>query len=124
MRSQAQKDTSPELDLRRELHRRGLRYRIHQAVGVPRRRHDVVFSKSRVVVEVRGCFWHACPSHGTLPKANREWWRDKLEKNRMRDQDTEFRLKQAGWNVIIVWEHEEVVSAADRVQRAVTSIAE
>ena len=120
MRRQARRDTTPEMDLRRELHRRGLRYRLDRCV-LPgtRRRHDIVFAKARVVVEVRGCFWHACPLHGTRPKSNAAWWADKLDRNAERDRDTERRLEDAGWTVVIVWEHESVRDAADRVEQAV-----
>jgi DNA mismatch endonuclease, patch repair protein len=114
------RDTAPELALRSELHRLGLRYR----VDVPplrsvRRRADVVFTKARVAVFVDGCFWHSCSEHGTLPKANGGWWRDKLRKNAERDRDTDERLREAGWVVIRVWEHEEPSKAASRVEEAV-----
>src|SRR5262245_53641325 len=93
MKRQGRRDTTPELALRRELHRLGLRYRVNRIVlSGSRRRHDVVFPGARVVVEVRGCFWHSCPLHGTRPKANAKWWQQKLEANRRRDLDTEQRL--------------------------------
>lgn len=120
MRTQARRDTKPELALRRELHHRGLRYRVDRPVlRDVRRRHDIVFSKARVVVEVRGCYWHGCPDHGTTPNANAEWWVSKLAQNVQRDLDTEARLHDAGWQLIVVWEHEEVVQAAERVEHAV-----
>lgn len=122
MRSQQRRDTAPEQALRRELHRRGLRYRVQRRV-LPelRRTADIVFGPARVVVDVRGCFWHGCPVHATAPKANAGWWRDKIARNRARDADTDARLRAAGWQVVVVWEHEEPVEAADRVERAVRS---
>ena len=122
MQSQPERNTAPELLLRRELHRRGLRYRVHRQVlpGV-RRELDIVFGPARVAVEVRGCFWHACPEHATYPKANAEWWNAKLSRNVDRDQDTEARLQAADWELVVVWEHEDPISAADRVDRAVRS---
>jgi len=119
LKRQRQRDTKPELALRRELHRRGLRYRIEMPVVDRRRRHDIVFSSAKVVVDVRGCFWHGCPDHGTLPKANAEWWRAKLAANRERDLDTESRLSEAGWSFIVVWEHDEPVATADLVESTV-----
>lgn len=120
MLAQRRADTRPELLLRRELHRRGLRYRVNrQVLPGSRRRHDIVFTRARVVVEVRGCFWHACPEHGTSPKANAEWWATKLNKNVERDRDTERRLADAAWRVTVVWEHEDPLAAADRVESAV-----
>lgn len=107
--------------LRRELHSRGLRYRVNVPV-LPdgrRRRADIVFTRARVVVFVDGCFWHACPEHGTLPKTNREWWRSKLDRNAERDRDTDRRLRDASWTVLRFWEHENVVNAADIIEIAV-----
>jgi DNA mismatch endonuclease, patch repair protein len=120
MQRQKRTGTRPEIDLRRELYRRGLRYRIHRR-PVPglRRTMDVVFPGPRVAVESMGCFWHSCPSHGTAPKANRAWWADKLAQNRRRDADTATALAEAGWLLIVVWEHESVVEAADKIERAV-----
>src|SRR5262245_12184516 len=108
MQRQARRDTNPEMALRAELHRRGYRYRVD--IGVlkgSRRRQDVVFAGARVVVDIRGCFWHGCPEHGTVPKANRAWWISKVQANRERDADTEARLALAGWHTVVVWEHED-----------------
>lgn len=116
MRRQRRVDTAPELALRRQLHHRGLRYRLHVPIVDQRRRHDVVFPKAKVVVEVRGCFWHACPEHRTSPKANADWWAEKLEANRRRDEDTARRLTAAGWTLVVVWEHEDPEAAAQEIE--------
>jgi DNA mismatch endonuclease, patch repair protein len=63
--------------------------------------------------------WHSCPIHGTWPAASALWWRSKLEANVRRDRDTDDRLAAARWTVIRVWEHEDPVAAADRVEAAV-----
>lgn len=84
-----------------------------------RRRADVVFPRLRVAVYVDGCFWHNCPIHGTSPKANATWWREKLDRNRQRDVDTDRVLRAAGWTVVRVWEHEDANEAATRVADAV-----
>lgn len=81
----------------------------------------MVFPRAKVAVFVDGCFWHGCPQHGTLPKANGEWWRQKLEQNRRRDRDTDKRLKQAGWVVVRFWEHDEPQKAARAVEGIVRS---
>ncbi len=119
MQANRRRDTKPELALRRSLHARGRRFRVDYAplLGV-RRRADVVFTRRRVVVYVDGCFWHACPSHGTTAKSNARFWAEKLEANRRRDRDTDRRLTEAGWTVVRVWEHESTEEAADRVERA------
>lgn len=121
--SQAVVDTAPELSIRRELFRRGLRYRLHRRLlPASRREIDIVFPRQRVAVDVRGCFWHACPEHATWPANNAEWWRDKLMSNRTRDAETVKKLQELGWRVIVVWEHDEITEAADRIVDAVTSL--
>ncbi len=114
------RDTKPERQLRSHLHRLGLRFRIQRKLldGL-RRKADIVFGPARVVVFIDGCFWHGCPVHGTWPKQNAEFWRDKIETNRRRDADTDARLAEAGWLVLRVWEHEGPLEAARRVEGVV-----
>jgi DNA mismatch endonuclease (patch repair protein) len=114
------RDTAPELALRSELHRRGLRFRVDRApVAEIRRRADLVFGPSKTAVFVDGCFWHSCPEHGTKPKANAEFWDRKLSRNRERDTETDRLLVERGWTVIRIWEHEDPSAAADRVEALV-----
>jgi DNA mismatch endonuclease, patch repair protein len=116
----ARRDTKPELELRRLLHARGLRYRVDRPVLRDRRRRpDIVFGPARVVVFVDGCFWHGCPEHATWPAANADFWREKIETNRLRDRDTDARLKAEGWAVLRVWEHESPRGVADCIERLV-----
>lgn len=117
------RDTKPEVALRRTLHARGLRFRVDRLVlrGL-RRRADLVFGPARVAVFVDGCFWHGCPTHGTWPKNNADFWREKIETNRLRDRDTDRRLIEAGWKVVRVWEHEDVSEVADRLERIVRDL--
>lgn len=114
LRRQARAATKPELALRRELHHRGLRFRVNH----PRLpgRPDVAFTRAKVAVFVDGCFWHCCPEHGTLPRNNRQWWQDKLDRNVTRDRAKDAALADLGWTVLHVWEHEAPGSAADRVE--------
>lgn len=120
MTSTRQRDTRPELLLRSELHRLGLRYRLHRSV-VPgtRRRPDIVFGPARVAIFVDGCFWHGCPQHGTAAKKNAKFWREKITANQRRDTDTDKRLRVAGWTVVRVWEHEDPGITASKVARIV-----
>jgi DNA mismatch endonuclease, patch repair protein len=114
------RDTKPELELRRVLHARGLRFRVDRPVLADRRRRaDIVFGPARVLVFVDGCFWHGCPKHATWPTENADFWREKIETNRLRDRDTDERLRREGWTVVRVWEHEEPAVAADHVERIV-----
>jgi DNA (cytosine-5)-methyltransferase 1 len=121
MSTTKRRDTGPELALRAQLHRMGLRYTIDRPVDGTRRRADIVFSGPRVAVYVDGCFWHGCPDHGTLPKKSREWWRAKLDANRRRDADTDARLREAGWVVLRFWEHDDPAVAAKLISTTVAS---
>jgi DNA mismatch endonuclease, patch repair protein len=67
---------------------------------------DFVFPKQRVVVFVDGCFWHNCPKHGTLPATNSEFWQRKLQRNFERDRVVNRQLKNAGWRIVRVWQHD------------------
>lgn len=121
---QQRQGTRPEMLLRQELHRRGLRFRVQFSVpGLPRRRVDVAFTKVRVAVLVDGCFWHACPQHCVVPRANHEWWLWKFQTNRERDADTDARLASLGWQVVRLWEHEPTNVAAGRVVEVVQAVA-
>jgi len=111
------RDTAAELALRRELHRRGRRYRVNaRVVGISRRTVDVLFTRHRVAVFVDGCFWHGCTEHLVVPKTNRDWWLWKLQTNQDRDADTTARLETLGWTVLRIWEHVPPADAADRVE--------
>jgi len=119
-KKQKRRDTKPEVALRKELHRAGLRYFVDRApLKGMRRRADVVFPRRRVAVYVDGCFWHSCPVHATHPRNNAQWWADKLAANVARDRDTDRRLHEAGWTVVRIWEHEDPAVAAERVTEAV-----
>lgn len=119
MESQARRDTSVELALRRRLHALGYRYRVDHRPEVSLRcRGDIVFTRRRVVVFVDGCFWHGCPVHSTAPKNNADWWREKLAANVARDQRNRRALADLGWSVVQIWEHEDPEEAVDRIIRA------
>lgn len=122
MRATPQRDTPAELRIRQALHAMGLRYSIDTKplVNSPRRA-DIVFRRAKVAVFVDGCFWHGCPEHGTWPKANRRFWREKILSNRERDLDTNDRLQKSDWLVIRIWEHEDPSIAAARIAHAVRS---
>ena len=92
----------------------GWRRRVN-LIGKP----DFVFIRQRVAIFVDGCFWHGCGQHGTRPRNNAEYWASKLSRNVDRDADTTRRLRQAGWSVVTVWEHEDPEVAAQRIKRVV-----
>lgn len=118
------RDTKPELLLRSELDKRGMRYATDLVIDGSRRRADIVFKGAQVAVFVDGCFWHGCPSHGTLPKSNTVAWKKKFEANHARDDDTDVRLAEIGWTVMRFWEHEDPVESAAKIVAVVRSGAE
>lgn len=121
MKAQGHRDTAPEVAIRSAVHRRGLRFWVdRRPLPTLRRRADLVFPRAKVAVYVDGCFWHGCPVHGTWPKSNADWWRNKIKNNRLRDADTNRELAAAGWMVIRVWEHEDLEEAADAIARTVS----
>jgi DNA mismatch endonuclease (patch repair protein) len=96
-------DTKPEVTLRKELHRLGLRYVIgdKRLPGTP----DLVFPKYKAVVFVHGCFWHGHDCRqGRAPTSNTSYWAPKLAANRERDARKEQALRDLGWRVFTVWE--------------------
>jgi DNA mismatch endonuclease (patch repair protein) len=121
MRSVRQRDTELELNLRSALHRLGLRFRLHQRI-IPNRTRtaDIALIGAKVAVFVDGCFWHSCPLHKTVPKANRAWWRNKLRGNVLRDRESDRMLQLLGWQVIRVWQHDNFYEAAETIRDVVT----
>lgn len=120
MRRQLSRDTAPEVAVRKLLHASGHRYRLNTRVpDMPRRTIDIAFGRARVAVFLDGCFWHGCPQHATHPKANGEWWRHKLQRNKARDEETTAHLSANGWTVLRFWEHEDPVQVALRVAAVV-----
>lgn len=102
------KDTAPELLVRRLLHSRGWRYRLH-AKDLPGR-PDIVFRSLRAAILVHGCFWHCHPraecQDSRLPKSNTAYWTPKLQRNVERDERAQQALAAQGWRVLVVWECE------------------
>jgi len=98
-----QKDTAPELALRKRLHAAGFRYVLHSS-ALPGR-PDLAFPMYRTAIFVHGCFWHGhdCRA-GRAPSSNKQYWVDKIAANQERDLRQGDELKARGWRVITVWE--------------------
>lgn len=103
-------------------------FRRHRITGW--RRHarvfgspDFVFPKCRLAVFVDGCFWHCCPTHATQPASNRAFWRRKLAQNKARDRLVTRKLKQDGWSVIRVWQHELKMDRPECIGRILSAVA-
>lgn len=97
------KDTKPELLIRKGLHARGYRYRLHS--GKVAGRPDLIFPRWHAVIFVHGCFWHWHDCHlFRMPSTRREFWRQKLEGNRKRDRKVRKALLDTGWRTLTIWE--------------------
>ena len=105
------KNTSPEMLVRRLVHKMGYRYGLHspKLPGKP----DLVLSRLRRIIEVRGCFWHqhggCIDSH--IPKSRTGYWAPKLQRNQERDRENLRKLRTQGWRVLVVWECEARMSS-------------
>ena len=100
------KDTKPELLVRKYLHSKGLRFRLHDSKlpGKP----DIVLSKYNTVVQVQGCFWHkheGC-KYFVVPKTRTEWWLDKINRTVERDKENKKKMDLLGWKTLVIWECE------------------
>ncbi|PJD93376.1 MAG: very short patch repair endonuclease [Legionella sp.] len=97
------KDTRPEMIIRKELFAKGYRYRLHQKElpGKP----DMILPKYRAAILINGCFWHCHDCHlFKWPQTRREFWENKILSNKARDEINRISLLQAGWRILIVWE--------------------
>lgn len=115
------KDTKPELALRRALHARGFRYRLHdkRLPGKP----DIVLPRYNAVIFVHGCFWHRHPNcrYATTPATRPEFWAEKFRGNVERDKRNQAALKDLGWRVALVWECTSSIKNFDTALSALTA---
>lgn len=119
MRAIRSKDTKPEIAIRSALHAAGFRYRLHvrDLPGKP----DIVLPRYKLAIQVRGCFWHGHTCHdGHVPKSRVDYWPNKLARNVERDRKNDKLLRQAGWELLNVWECE--CSSRERLQSTVSSL--
>jgi len=96
-------DTQPELYVRKILHKRGFRYKLHDKSlpGKP----DLVLPKHAAVIQVQGCFWHGHKCHlFKWPSTRKEFWREKIGGNVERDKKNNQKLQSLGWKVLVIWE--------------------
>jgi DNA mismatch endonuclease (patch repair protein) len=112
-------DTSLELLLRRELHRRGLRYALHRKdlAGTP----DIVFAAARLAVFVNGDFWHGF-GYSRWEHSLSSFWRKKIELNKRRDRRNARKLRRSGWRVITIWQHQLKRDPSACVRRVLETI--
>lgn len=100
------KDTKPEILVRKYIHSKGFRYRLHdkKLPGKP----DVVLNRYRTVIFIHGCFWHGHEGckYFVVPKTRTNWWLDKINRNKEKDFESCTALQNEGWKIITIWECE------------------
>ncbi|MCU0440697.1 MAG: DNA mismatch endonuclease Vsr [Raineya sp.] len=98
------KNTKPEMLVRKFLFAKGLRYRLHdkKLPGKP----DIILPKYKTVIFIHGCFWHGHKGckYFVIPKTRTDWWLNKINKNKEKDNDSILKLNEEGWHIIVVWE--------------------
>jgi len=117
-------DTKIEHLVRKELFKRGYRYRknVKTIYGKP----DIVLSKYKLAIFLDSCFWHSCPYHSNIPDSNRSYWIKKLERNKRRDIEVNKKLKKEGWKVLRFWEHsikKDLLNVIKKIESSIISIA-
>ncbi len=120
MVKQQRRATKPETRLFEALESRGVKFeRNTRPLADLRREADGCLRDEKIAVFVDGCFWHGCPDHSRPTKSNTLWWREKIDRNKVRDAETDKLLREADWIVERVWEHEDPEEAADRIRSLV-----
>ncbi|MCE0507437.1 very short patch repair endonuclease [Microbacterium sp. KKR3/1] len=120
MRGNRSRDTKPEVEVRRLLHRRGFRYRVQvRPIASLRRTADIAFVRRRIAIFIDGCFWHGCPDHYVESKSNTKYWGAKISANVSRDSDTNSVLEAAGWTVLRFWTHLSPEEIADSIANVI-----
>lgn len=104
MRKIKSKDTKIEIEFRKLLWQKGIRFRknVLKMKGKP----DIIISKNKIIIFLDSCFWHCCPNHFKMPKSNTLYWNRKIEYNKQRDSKINAYYKEFGWHVLRFWEHE------------------
>jgi DNA mismatch endonuclease, patch repair protein len=107
MQQNTGRETNLEKLFRSELHKIGLRFRKDaRPESSLRITADIVFSRRKICIFIDGCFWHGCPLHFKLPRNHSDWWLEKIEDNKTRDERQTRKLQERGWTVLRYWEHE------------------
>jgi DNA mismatch endonuclease (patch repair protein) len=98
------RDSKMEVSFRKELWKHGFRYRKNSSryFGKP----DIVLPKYETAIFIDSCFWHGCQDHFRLPTTRAKYWREKIERNKKRDQEVTKYYEEIGWQIIRLWEHD------------------
>jgi len=113
------RDTAPEKIVRSLIHRMGFRFRLH-SIRLPGK-PDIVLQRHKKVVMVHGCFWHGHEGcgRGNQPSSNKEFWAEKIRKNRSRDSEVRKQLELLGWSVLTVWQCETRAKASEQLEQRI-----
>ena len=112
------KNTAPEIKLRKLIFSMGIRYRLHckDLLGRP----DIVFQGRKKVIFMHGCFWHGHPNckASKLPETRKDFWNTKINSNQVRDRENIRDLENLGWKVLIIWQCElnDVLNIAEKIR--------
>lgn len=116
------KNTKPEILVRKELFKKGFRYRINvsKLPGKP----DIVLPKYKTAIFINGCFWHGHEGcrHFIIPKTNTDYWMSKIRNNQHRDKESVLKLQQAGWKVLTIWECELTTTKFPEIIQTIKTI--
>jgi len=109
------KNTRIEDRVAKELWKRGIRFWRNPAdlIGKP----DIAVKKYKTAIFIDSCFWHACSLHGHIPKSNTDYWTKKLERNQKRDAEVTSYYRNAGWNILRIWEHDIEADFSGTIER-------
>jgi len=113
-------NTTPEIMVRKLLHSMGYRFRLYRTdlPGKP----DIVLTKYKTAIFVHGCFWHGCPKcrHAKIrPATNQDYWNDKLDRTLERDRENQCKLRDMGWEVLVIWECETRKKNRDKLSEKI-----
>jgi DNA mismatch endonuclease (patch repair protein) len=124
MQANRSSNTRPELLLGGSLRQAGLRFRknIRPEPGF-KCKADLVFSTRKLCIFVDGCYWHGCPKHFKTPRTNADWWNEKIDDTRRRDREKRKHLRERGWTVLRIWEHEITPSMVPKLVKMVLRFA-
>jgi DNA mismatch endonuclease (patch repair protein) len=98
------KDTKMEIVFKKAIRQKGFKYdkKSSKYFGKP----DIVFKKYKTMIFLDSCFWHGCRKHCRMPASRKKYWRNKIERNKIRDKEVNRFYEKTGWKIIRIWEHE------------------
>lgn len=120
MKAVKQNHTKLEDSVIKELWKRGFRFRrnVRKLRGTP----DIAIEKYKIVIFIDSCFWHGCEIHGSIPENNREYWKQKINRNKKRDEEITDFYRNHGWNVLRTWEHQLKINFSNSVDEIIEFI--